>query len=537
MSLRPKTLSSVILTALCLSCGLSSLAYAQRYYHDRTGSTDRYSQQTTDTSSNNYSSPSPYSQQRPARSGRYRVQDGQGDQSADSSGDANGMSDVSNASPAGANGRSGNSMTRSDRYSPRMAQPDGATRQRGGYASPNPSQPTGEQRNDSYQGYRATNTQRDDDNNATSAQDAHSASNAGSYNANARDGYQGQSPQGRGQSNDASTGGGMNRTTNASRSGSNQRNAPSTVSPVLQAAILPAGWQRVSGRDVPAFPETLPSLPATVRSDDGVNVTINDTVRVIASGDDIIAVIEAMGMGSLIFAAPEGSSTATGQAAPHHVRFNSQLNVIDKVADLNGTLFICGNLRLCRSWASQLRRSSSMPIVIVDDQQPAPDRVRKIAAAIGLPAQGRGMGNEIQGQFDRAQAMVRQMPTKQSVLVIAAKDGHPVVAGNNTPPDDLLRVAGGRNVCAQAGIDGYASLSSRELTSMSPDVIIISDYDLSQLGGASNLWNAMPGLKDTPAGRQNRVWVMPDLQLKAASVSSGAAALALTQAFERLGQR
>lgn len=522
----------MILAALYLGSSLASVAFAQHYYHERTGSAERYSQQNTESTSNNYQ-PS-YSQQRPTRNSRYRADDNQTDQSDSSNsmsrqrgndGSANTDSsyDSAHGSAYGSNNsnsRSGNSFNSSDRYSARGNQSDTMNQQRGGYGN------AYSNNNSDNNGFR--------DKNSSSETSSYNANN--SYDSNQTGNYSaGRSSQGSNQHNNANNN--SARDSNNSR-GNNQRNAQSAaVSPVLQAAILPTGWQRVSGHDVPAFPETLPSLPATVRSDDGVNVTVNDTVRVIASGDDIISVIEAMGMGSLVFAAPEGSSTATGQAAPHHLRFDPQLNVVDKIANLNGTVFICGNLRLCRSWASQLRRSSSMPVVIVDDQQSAPDRVRKIASAIGLPAQGRGMGNEIQGQFDRAQAIVRQMPMRQSVLVIAAKDGRPVVAGNNTPPDDLLRIAGGRNVCSQSGIDGYASLSSREIASLSPDVILISDYDLAKLGGSNNFWNVIPGLKDTPAGRQNRVWVMPDLQLKGASVATGAAALALTESFQRLGQR
>ena len=519
MSLRPDTLSSMILTVLCMSCSFASMAFAQHEYHERTGSADRYLQHNTESTANN--DQPYYTQQRPTRSSRYRAQDNAYDQS-DSSDTMSGQrgndgsartdsSDDDANTPAygsnNANSRFGNRLNSSDRYSGRGSQSDSINQQRGAY------------------GQASSNINADNSYNSYS-----------SYNGRSSEGSSaGRSSPGSNQNNDSNNYSGRN--VNSSRH-NNQRNVQlPAVSPVLQAAILPAGWQRVSGSDVPAFPQTLPSLPATVRSDDGVNVTVSDTVRVITSGDDIISVIEAMGMGSLVFAAPEGASTVTGQAAPHHLRFDSQLNAIDKIANLNATLFICGNLRLCRPWASQLRRSSSMPVVIVDDQQPAPDRVRKIASAIGLPAQGKAMSSEIQEQFDRAQAMARQMPMRQSVLIIAVKDGRPVVAGNSTPPDELLRIAGARNVCSQNGIDGYASLSRRELTLLSPDVILISDYDLAKLGGANNFWNAIPGLKETPAGRQSRVWVMPDLQLKGASVATGAAALALSQALQHLGQR
>jgi iron complex transport system substrate-binding protein len=67
-----------------------------------------------------------------------------------------------------------------------------------------------------------------------------------------------------------------------------------------------------------------------------------------------------------------------------------------------------------------------------------------------------------------------------------------------------------------------------------PEVILVTDNDLQLFGGAEGLWKAYPTLKQTPAGAANRVWVMPDVQLKSASVGSGSGALALAKALAAL---
>ncbi len=41
-------------------------------------------------------------------------------------------------------------------------------------------------------------------------------------------------------------------------------------------------------------------LPAKVHSDDGADIEVADTSRIIAGGDDVIAVIEALGLGKQV---------------------------------------------------------------------------------------------------------------------------------------------------------------------------------------------------------------------------------------------
>ena len=67
-----------------------------------------------------------------------------------------------------------------------------------------------------------------------------------------------------------------------------------------------------------------------------------------------------------------------------------------------------------------------------------------------------------------------------------------------------------------------------------PEVILVTEHDLRLFGGAEGLWKAYPTLRQTPAGQANRVWVMPDVQLKYTSVGSGVGALALAKALAAL---
>lgn len=302
-----------------------------------------------------------------------------------------------------------------------------------------------------------------------------------------------------------------------------------------EAGALPAGWRRVAGDDVPeADGGTAQQLPATVRSDDGVEVTVTDSGRLIAGGDDVIAVVEALGLAGQVYAAPRNSTTRAGRAAPRQFLFNRDTGV-EGVLSLDGTLFVGNSLRR-HSVLSQRLRETGLPAVIVDDLQPAPDKVRKVAAALGMTEAGERLAERVQAQLDRAEAIAAESPARPRVIQVSATGagGQPTVAGYDNAAAQLIRLAGGVNVGDEAGVGDYSVLSNEGVVATAPDVILVTENDLTLFGGAEALWTRYPTLRQTPAGAADRVWVMPDLQLKSTSVASGAGAVALAEALAGL---
>ncbi|KIP85408.1 hemin ABC transporter substrate-binding protein [Stenotrophomonas maltophilia] len=297
---------------------------------------------------------------------------------------------------------------------------------------------------------------------------------------------------------------------------------------------LPAGWQRVGGETVPSVAAGAATLPATVHSDDGVHVQVDDASRIIAGGDDIIAVIEALGQGSQVFAAPTNATTDAGRAAPHRFLFNRTTGV-EGVLSLGGSLFLGNSLRRHSDLAEKLR-AVGQDAVIIDDLQPAPDKVRKVAAAIGRADAGVALADAVQKQLDEAAGVATATTRKPRVIHVSATGagGNPTVAGADSASGKLIALAGGLNIGTEAGVANFSALSHEGVVAAAPEVILVTEHDLQLFGGADGLWKAYPTLKQTPAGQAGRVWVMPDLQLKYTSVGSGAGALALARALAAL---
>ncbi|MCD9032320.1 ABC transporter substrate-binding protein [Luteimonas sp. Y-2-2-4F] len=297
---------------------------------------------------------------------------------------------------------------------------------------------------------------------------------------------------------------------------------------------LPEGWRRLTGDEVPAEPDAPKRLPATVRSDDGVEVTVADSARTIVGGDDVIAVMEALGLGDHVYAAPTNAATPAGQAAPKHFLFNRTTGT-EGVLSLDGTLFVGNSLRRHTDLSVKLR-DAGLPSVIVDDLQPAPDKVRKTAAAFGAAEAGERLAGRVQAQLDEAARIARGHPRRPRVIHVSATGagGQPTVGGVDTAAAGLIRLAGGDNIGDAAGVSDYSVLSQEGVVAAAPEVILLSENDLRLFGGPDALWNHYPTLRQTPAGEAGRVWVMPDVQLKYTSVASGAGAIALAQALAAL---
>ena len=316
--------------------------------------------------------------------------------------------------------------------------------------------------------------------------------------------------------------------------------APAAAPQVADAAnasspsALPDGWLHLAGTDVPSSANLTPVLPVTVVSDDGEPVTVKDASRIVAGGDDVIAVIEALGMGGQVYAAPLRSATEAGRNAPKQFLFNRTTGV-EGVLSLEGTLFLGNSLRRHTELAKKLRGAGEAAVVI-DDLQPAPDKVRKVAAALGVAAAGEALAAQVQAQLDEAARIAAASKVHPRVIHLSATGagGAPTVAGADSASGKLIALAGGVNIGTEAGVANYSALSNEGVVAAAPEVILVTKNDLQLFGGEAGLWKAYPTLKQTPAGAANRVWVMPDVQLKAASVGSGSGALALAKALAAL---
>ncbi len=158
--------------------------------------------------------------------------------------------------------------------------------------------------------------------------------------------------------------------------------------------------------------------------------------------------------------------------------------------------------------------ASSVPVVTIPDD-PSPEGILAKIAAVGealeLEGEAQRLQADVKAALDAAlaDAAVASADGQKKVLfVLSPGDGKPVVAGQDTAADAIIRMAGGVN--AVTGFTGYKPVSAEALIEAAPDAILTMNRHGDDSAAAML---ALPGLELTPAGRTKTVVAMDGLTL------------------------
>jgi iron complex transport system substrate-binding protein len=129
----------------------------------------------------------------------------------------------------------------------------------------------------------------------------------------------------------------------------------------------------------------------------------------------------------------------------------------------------------------------------------AKDLINKVAATVGLTAKAPAIAKKIDADL----AKVRKPVKAQKVLFIYARGaGTLMVAGQDTPVENIIKLAGGTN--AATGFTSFKPLTAEALLAANPDVLLLFTSGLESLGGINGLMK-VPGIAQTNAGRNRNV--------------------------------
>lgn len=293
---------------------------------------------------------------------------------------------------------------------------------------------------------------------------------------------------------------------------------------------LPDEWTWASGTDIPTE-EATPSLPVTVTDGTGTEVTIKDASKIIAAGDDVADIVASLGLAGDIYAAPEDSITEAAQNAKEHFEF-SQSTGTEGLLSMGGTFFIGNNVKRHGDVAEQFR-SAGVDAAVYDDQQPTADKIRKVGEFLGAKEPADKVASKVEEQLKEASGKAGDNKDLNILQVTSSgAGGADAVVGSGTAGADIVEALGANSVGVDSGLRGYSvDYSDEGLLGTNPDVILIGDADLAEWGGEEGFWEAFPTLRDTPAGKDGRVIVMPSQQLKVSGPAIGAGAIALADAL------
>lgn len=167
-------------------------------------------------------------------------------------------------------------------------------------------------------------------------------------------------------------------------------------------------------------------------------------------------------------------------------------------------------------------------------QVPAVWTLSDIPARIASIAEGVGADEQTADALARvltpsAEAREASAP-RVAFLYLRGPSAVYLLGGTNTGADALIKAAGGLDVGAELGYDGFVPLTAEAMVQADPDVLLVMADGLESVGGIDGLIE-LPGVAQTTAGQERRVIVVDDRTLLSFGSRTPALVEKLSQAF------
>lgn len=257
-----------------------------------------------------------------------------------------------------------------------------------------------------------------------------------------------------------------------------------------------------------------PSLPATVRSFDGVDVTITDTSRIVAADQygTLTTTVYALGLGDNLVGRDTSASFPAVADVTDVTPTGHSLSA-EGILALDPTVVLTDTSIGPRGVQDQLR-AAGIAVVYFDPTRSmdgVAGQIESVAAALGVPEQGDRLAERTMSEIAAARALA---PTDGEPLKIAflymRGSAIKMLAGPGSGADALVEALGATDAGTASGVtQQFVAITSEALIAAAPDVILMMTGGLESIGGIAGL-EQVPGIAQTPAGQSERVVDMAD---------------------------
>lgn len=163
------------------------------------------------------------------------------------------------------------------------------------------------------------------------------------------------------------------------------------------------------------------------------------------------------------------------------------------------------------------------------DQPMSVEETKEMIASIAKDVQSQDYEKYLT-EIDQKLQQVTPLDQKPKVLFIYARGaGNLMIAGNNTPIQKIIEMAGGEN--AVNNIDDYKPLTPEALINANPDYILLFDRGLQSLGGKEGI-QKIEGVMATNAGKKMNIISMDGQLLSGFGPRLGDATLQLNHLLQ-----
>ncbi|MET9156890.1 ABC transporter substrate-binding protein [Streptomyces parvulus] len=269
--------------------------------------------------------------------------------------------------------------------------------------------------------------------------------------------------------------------------------------------------QTVANRVEPLERRPAPRLPATVRSADGEEVTVEKAERVVPLSGSLSEIVFTLGLGDRVVAR---DVTATfEQAAGLPVVTRGHDVSAESVLSLRPDLVIAETTTGPAEAVDQIR-AAGIPVLLVAAARGLDDvgtRIRAVAGALGVPAAGQELTRRSEQRIEAARKDVPHgEKPRVAFLYLRGSASVYLIGGADSGAGSLIEAAGAVDAGAASGLDkDFTAITSEALVKAAPDAILVMSKGLESVGGVDGLVK-IPGVAQTPAGLDRRIVSVED---------------------------
>jgi iron complex transport system substrate-binding protein len=254
-------------------------------------------------------------------------------------------------------------------------------------------------------------------------------------------------------------------------------------------------------------------LPVTVTDANGVEVTVSDISRIIPLSGDIAEIVWDLGLGENIVAVDISATHPPVLLELPKIGYERVLNA-EGILAMEPTVVI-GKTAAGPAEVLEQVRNAGVPVVIIE----APEtieaplvKIERVATALGLQndGQAQGLAVKVNDEIQAAIELGQTVEEKPSAMVLLFQEGGvQLVAGGGTVANAMLVAAGTVDAAEAAGIMGYQPITPEALVAAAPEIIVTMAGGAEAVGGLEGIL-ALPGVAETPAGQNGRIFLYDD---------------------------
>jgi len=249
---------------------------------------------------------------------------------------------------------------------------------------------------------------------------------------------------------------------------------------------------------MPPTPTLASPFPMTVQDSVGNQVTIKaEPQRIISLVPGHTETLYALGLGERVVGVTEYCNYPPEAQEKPKVGGFADVNM-EQVVGLQPDLVLASTLHMAEIVPALQERGITVFVAEPDSVAKTLEMIATIGRITGQDQQAQTLVNQMQQRIDAVQAKIKDAPRPKIFWELGAEL---YTAGPGSFLDDLITLAGGENIAADAGT-AWPQLSLEVIVLQDPDVVVLADHNY---GETIETVKSRPGWDKLKAVQQGRV--------------------------------